>query len=72
MVNSDLVDDEDDIHVGSDVVLDMGGRKTTWHVIGIVSTESRGSAVYMGLDDYAYAARTPGEGTRLQVRHRAT
>ena len=60
MVNSDLVDDEPDIRVGVDVVLDIGGREATWHVVGIIPTDSRGSAVYVSRDDYAYAARTPG------------
>ena len=66
VVNSDLVDDERDLHVGSEVMLDIGGRKATWHVVGIVATESRGPAVYVSRDDYAYATRTAGEGTRCR------
>ncbi len=68
VVNSDLVDDEPDIRVGADVVLDINGREATWRVIGIIPTDSRGSAVYVSRDDYAYAARTPGAGTVVQVR----
>ena len=68
MVNSDLADDEPDIRVGADVVLDINGREATWRVIGIIPTDSRGSAVYVARDDYAYAARTPGAGTLVQVR----
>ena len=68
VVNSDLVDDEPDIRVGADVVLDINGREATWRVIGIIPTDSRGSAVYVARDDYAYAARTPGAGTLVQVR----
>ena len=67
VINSDLVDDERDLHVGSEVVLDIGGRKATWHVVGIVSTESRGPAVYVSRDDFGYATRTPGEGMYVQV-----
>jgi putative ABC transport system permease protein len=68
VVNSDLVDDEPDLRVGADVVLDINGREATWRVIGIIPTDSRGSAVYVAHDDYAYAARTPGAGTLVQVR----
>jgi putative ABC transport system permease protein len=68
VVNSDFVDDERDIRVGSQVVLEIGDRKSTWNVVGIVPTESRGAAVYANLADYAYATRTPGEGTHLQVQ----
>jgi putative ABC transport system permease protein len=68
VVNSDLVDAEPDIRVGSDVLLEINGRKATWHVIGIAPTDSRGSTVYVSLDDYAYAARTPGAGNLVQVR----
>ena len=62
MINSDLVDDERDVHVGSDVVLDIERPQGTWHVIGIVSTESRGPAVYVSRDDFAYATRTRRRG----------
>ncbi len=68
VVNSDLADAEPDIRVGTDVVLDINGREATWHVIGIIPTDSRGSTVYVSRDDYAYAARTPGAGTLVQVR----
>ena len=68
VVNSDLADDEPDLRVGADVVLDINGREATWRVIGMIPTDSRGSAVYVARDDYAYAARTPGAGTLVQVR----
>jgi putative ABC transport system permease protein len=67
VVNSDAVEDEPDIRVGSDVVLDIGGREATWHVVGLVPTESRGAAIYMDSEDYAYASRTAGLATELQV-----
>ena len=55
-----------------DVVLDIDGREATWHVVGIVPTESRGPAVYVPRDDYAYATRTPGQGTRCRSGRIAT
>ncbi|MGE5601494.1 MAG: FtsX-like permease family protein [Nitrososphaerales archaeon] len=67
VINSDLADDERDLHVGSDLVLDINDRKATWHVIGVVSTESRGPAVYVSRDAYGYATRAAGQGDRVQV-----
>ncbi len=68
VVNSDLVDDERGVDVGREIVLDVDGRESTWRVVGIVSTESRGAAVYVHRDDYAYAVRLAGQGNRVQVR----
>ena len=67
VINSDLADDQKDLRVGGDVVLDINDRKTTWHIVGIVSTESRGPAVYVSRDDYAYATAAAGQGNRVQV-----
>jgi putative ABC transport system permease protein len=67
VVNSDVVDDEPDIGVGDDVVLDIDGRERTWHVAGIVPTESRGPTIYMDLEAYAYVTRTAGQATELEV-----
>ncbi len=67
VVNSDTLEEEPDIHVGDEVVLDIGGREAAWLVAGIVPTESRGPAIYMDLDDYGYVTRTPGQATHLQV-----
>jgi putative ABC transport system permease protein len=68
VINSDVVDKEPDLQVGQDVVLDIGGREAVWRVAGIVPTESRGPAVYVRHEDYAYVSRTPGQATHLQVK----
>ncbi|MFC2030846.1 ABC transporter permease [Chloroflexota bacterium] len=67
VINSDVVDDEPDIRVGSDIVLDIDGREATWRVVGIVPTESRGAAIYMTHDDYAYASGTYDQANLVQV-----
>jgi putative ABC transport system permease protein len=67
VLNSDVVDREGGLRVGDEIVLDIGGREASWHVIGIVPTESRGPAVYVKHEDYAYATRTPGQVTHLQA-----
>ena len=68
VVNSDFVDEEPDVQVGSDLRLDIGGREATWRVVGIVPTESRGPAAYVADDNYGYVTRTPGQGNLVLVR----
>jgi len=70
LVNSEVLEEETDLHVGADIQLDIGGREGAWRVIGVVTTESRGPAIYMALDDFGYMTRTPGQATHLQVRTR--
>ena len=67
VVNSDVVDEEPDISVGDDIVLDIDGREATWRVVGVVPTESRGPAVYMTYDAYAYASRTVDQANQVKV-----
>jgi putative ABC transport system permease protein len=68
VINSDVVDKEPDLQTGAEIVLDIDGRESVWHVAGIAPTESRGPMVYVAHDDWAYATRTPGQITHLQVR----
>ena len=68
VVNSDLADDESDIRVGADVVLDINGREAIWRVIGIIPTDSRGSAVYVSRDVLRLCGVHAGAGTLVQVR----
>ena len=67
VVNSDVIEDEPDIRVGQEIALEIEGRETSWLVVGIVPTESRGRTIYVSLDDYGYAARSPGQANRVQV-----
>jgi putative ABC transport system permease protein len=68
VVNSDVIDQEPDLRVGDTLVLDIGGREAEWQIVGIVPTESRGPALYMDFDDYAFVSRTPGQATQVQVK----
>ena len=67
VVNSDVLDKEPGIAVGANLILELDGRETPWHVVGVVPTEAQGPAIYVTHDDYAYAARTSGQATQLQV-----
>lgn len=67
VVNSDVVDEEPDIQLGSTVILDVNGRETEWVVVGIVPTESKGPIVYVNYDYYAYLTRTTGQSNHVRV-----
>ncbi|MBN1315012.1 MAG: ABC transporter permease [Anaerolineales bacterium] len=67
VINSDVVDDEPDLRIGDEMVLDIGGRESTWRIVGIVPTDSEGPAVYINRDDYGFATREPGYATNVQV-----
>ena len=67
VLNSDVVDREPTLRVGDEIVLEMGGREAPWRIVGIVPTESRGPTIYVKHEDYAYATRTHGLATHLQV-----
>ena len=68
VVNTELLHNEPDLKIGSVLELEIAGRKAVWQIIGVVPAESRGGAVYVRLSDYAYATRTPEQGTRLVAR----
>ncbi len=67
VLNSDVVDQEPVLAVGGEMVLEIGEREAVWRIVGIVPTESRGQAIYVKHEDYAYAARLPGQVTHMQV-----
>jgi putative ABC transport system permease protein len=67
VINSDVLDKEPDLRVGDSLRLEIEGREAAWQVVGIVPTESKGPALYLDHAAYAYATRTPGQATHLQI-----
>jgi putative ABC transport system permease protein len=47
VVNADLLDDEPNIHVGSEITLKVGGVKQSYQVVGVLSKHLSGPRVYM-------------------------
>ena len=47
VVNADLLDDEPNIHVGSEIVLKVGSVKQIYQVVGVLSKHLSGPRVYM-------------------------
>jgi putative ABC transport system permease protein len=49
VVNSYLLKDEPDVHLGDDIVLKMDGDETTWRVVGIVEKTPPAPMAYVNL-----------------------
>ncbi len=58
VVNSDMTRNDPDVKVGDELVLKIGGRETSWRVVGIVRGLLTGPFVYM---NYPYYARLTNE-----------
>ena len=67
VLNATVAQDEPDLRIGSAVVLDIAGYEHPWQVVGIVGSDAQGPKIYMNLDMYGYATRSPGRANTLQV-----
>lgn len=67
VINTDVVDENPDLTVGSDLVLSLNGRDVRWQVVGVVLAAASGPAVYVNYDHYARVVRLPGEATTMKV-----
>jgi putative ABC transport system permease protein len=67
VVNTEVLDEERDIHVGDEVVLKMGGREGTWRVVGVVQGILTGRIAYANQPYFARAVRYVGRAGGVQV-----
>lgn len=76
VATDNLLDDEPDLHVGQQIDITIGQRKTTWTVVGIVQAPTRRTAFYANLEPLAAAAGIPGNAdvvvVKTQTHDRAT
>ncbi len=68
VINADLADAEPDLDIGGSMVLDVGGRRQEWHVVGIATTTTVGPVAYMRVDDLAAASGEPELTNLLTVQ----
>ena len=66
VVNDDLLDEEPDIGVGSQIVLKVGEKKRTYQVVGIVSKHLSGPRIY--LDENSFSKLTGRSNQADMVR----
>ncbi|PID85502.1 MAG: hypothetical protein CSA11_08840 [Chloroflexi bacterium] len=67
VVNTDVIDDEPDLHVGSEIVLDINGRESAWTIVGIVRSTAGGTYVYVDSDDYGYITRSIDQADSVRI-----
>jgi putative ABC transport system permease protein len=68
VLSSGVLDTEDDIAVGDEIVISIQGRDTTWRVVGEAVTIGSASWAYVRYDAYGRAARDVGAASSLYVR----
>jgi putative ABC transport system permease protein len=68
VLSSGVLDTEDDIAVGDEIVMRIQGRDTTWRVVGEAVTIGSASWGYVRYDAYGRAARDVGAASSLYVR----
>jgi putative ABC transport system permease protein len=71
VMSDDLLRREPDIRVGDDVVVRLGERETTWHVVGVAPFTGN-ETVYAAYDDLARAANAAGLANYVVLRTAAT
>jgi len=64
VVNDDLLDEEADIRVGSEIMLKVGESKRTYEVVGVLSKHLSGPRIYM---DYNAFGKLTGRQNQVDV-----
>jgi putative ABC transport system permease protein len=67
VLNTSVLKDEPDIHVGDEIVLKIEGRETTWRVVGIVQGIMTGSIAYANQPYFTRVIRYVGRSSGVQV-----
>jgi len=67
VVTTYLVQDEPDVTVGSDIVLEIRGRETTWRIVGIMRPPQPSSEAYAENDYLLRVTHNVGRASSLQV-----
>ena len=67
VLNSDVLADNADLHVGSTLQLKINGHKSDWQVVGIVRSVLSGRIAYTSLDAYGRAARQANRASSVVV-----
>lgn len=65
VVTSNFLQSETDVDVGSDIVLKIDGKDTTWRIVGV--SQFLVPLAYMDYDDYARAAGNAGRASSIWV-----
>jgi putative ABC transport system permease protein len=67
VINTDMLKEEPDIRLGDEILLKMGGRDTSWQVVGVIQGTLTGPVAYANYPAFARTVREPGQGSILQL-----
>lgn len=67
VINTEFAELQPDVAVGSEIELELNGRKSLWTIVGIVPVDNRGAAVYVNYDAYARATRQLGMTNMIKI-----
>ena len=68
IVNTDVLNDEDDIKLGDTIVLDISGRESEWEVVGIVRGILTGPIIFTNFDYFTRVTKDVDKAQISQVR----
>jgi putative ABC transport system permease protein len=68
VINEDLLEDEPDIAVGSEITVEVDDKERTFEVVGIVSKHLSGARIYMNYGAFARLTDRPNEASVVRVR----
>lgn len=68
VVNTDLTKEEPDIDLGDNLIFKVDGRKTKWHVVGIVVGQFAGPTAYANYSHMARITRNAGQTDFIVVK----
>jgi putative ABC transport system permease protein len=68
VINTHLADEEPDLGLGSEVVLDIEGRRDTWTIVGVATTTLVGPVAYVSVDDLTASIDRTGQTNLLAVQ----
>lgn len=69
VLNSQILDEEADINIGDELTLDLGGRESSWQVVGITQSTMGRPTAYA---NYPYFSRQIGSVERASSLHLVT
>ncbi|MEM7343585.1 MAG: ABC transporter permease [Chloroflexota bacterium] len=64
VIDTDFLQDEPDVKVGDQIVLQLGSKKTSWRVVGLIQGTTIGSSIYT---NYTYFARLVSEVNKTRL-----
>ncbi len=67
VINTDVRDNEPDVHVGSDLVLKIASRESTWKVVGVVRSVLDGPTAYASYTYFSKVMGTVDRASRVEI-----